>query len=302
MKYLIWLPWFIALTLTSVGSAQDKVDIAATDLGGGVFMLSGSGGNMGLSTGNDGAFLVDDQFAPLSDEIKATIAKLSKSPVKFWVNTHWHGDHTGGNENFGTDGAIIVAHDNVRERLSSDQFIEMFNSNVKASPKNALPIITFYREISFFQNGQSIRLLHVKNAHTDGDAFVYFYEADVMHMGDVFFNGSYPFIDVGNGGSIDGVIAAQKLALVWMTDRTKIIPGHGPLASRSDLVEHRQMLIEVRDAVAATIDRGLSVEQAVAADPLSALNAKWGNGFIKSEVMVKMVYEDLVKNASKTAN
>ncbi len=275
--------------------AQD-VEIRATDLGGGVYMMTGSGGNLGLSVGDDGAFLIDDQFAPLSDKIKAAIAEVSGSPVRFLVNTHWHGDHTGGNANFANDGAIIVAHKNVRKRLTKDHFIEAINYDVKASAAVALPVITFAKEINFYQNGQSIHILHVENAHTDGDALIYFEEADVLHMGDTFFNKSYPFIDTSTGGSINGVIAAHERALAIITQSTKIIPGHGVLANRADLQNNLAMLKEVRSKILKTIADGLDADAAVAADPLATLNEQWGGGFINAERMVRIVHADLSKS------
>ncbi|PHR60950.1 MAG: MBL fold metallo-hydrolase [Robiginitomaculum sp.] len=278
---------------TAADDPTPKTKIEATDLGSGIYMLTGRGGNMGLSTGADGAFLIDDQYAPLSSQIKAAIANLSDTPVRFLINTHWHGDHTGGNESFGDDAAIIVAHENVRKRLSTDQVLKLWNSQVKASPQIAWPVITFTEEISFHQNGQRIDVRHVADAHTDGDAFVYFVEANVLHMGDVFFSGRYPFIDTGSGGSIDGVIAAQKVALALVTDDTKIIPGHGALANQADLVASLAMIETVRERVAKAIADGMTLEQAQAADLLADLNEQWGGGFINGETMVKIVYGDL---------
>ena len=291
---------FWAATMLAVpAQAQDNefadVKIETTDLGSGLYMMQGAGGNLGLSTGKDGAFLIDDQFAPLSTKIKTAIGKVSANPVRFLVNTHWHYDHVGGNESIGKDGAIIVAHNNVRKRMSTDQFIKAFKREIKASPAIAWPIITFNDEISFYQNAQNIHVFHVKNAHTDGDAMVYFEDADVLHMGDVLFNKMYPFIDTGSGGSIDGMIAAQERALALITDDTKIIPGHGPLANKADLQSNLAMLKAVRSAILKTIAEGKSEDEAVAADPLSALNAEWGNGFIKAEPMVRIVYGDLSK-------
>ncbi len=269
------------------------VKIKTTYLGNGIYMMAGSGGNMGLSTGPDGAFLIDDEFAPLSKKIKAAIGKVSKNDVRFLINTHWHGDHAGGNTNFGKGGAIIVAHNNVRKRLSKDQFMKAFNRHVPAAPAIARPIITFSDEIGFHQNGQDIHIIHVKNAHTDGDAFVYFEQANVLHMGDVFFNKMYPFIDTGSGGSIDGMIAGQERALTLVNDDTKIIPGHGPLGTKADLESNLAMLKAVRMAVLKTIAQGKTADEAVAANPLAALNDEWGGGFIKPDRMVRNTYMDL---------
>jgi len=288
----------VLLTVSPAWAQQGRfanVEIKSTDLGSGIYMLTGAGGNIGLSIGKDGAFLVDDQFAPLTDKIKTAIAVHSKTSVRFLINTHWHGDHTGGNANFGVDGAIIVAHENVRKRMSTDQFMKVFNNKVEAAPDIALPIITFTREITFYQNAQTIEIIHVGNAHTDGDAFVYFREADVLHMGDLFFNGTYPFIDTGSGGGIDGLIAALERALNLSTKNTKIIPGHGSLANQGDLQANVLMLKQVRSAISALIAQGLSVDQSIAADPLATLNEKWGKGFIKPELMIRIVHADLSK-------
>ena len=292
----------IALGALSAAAQDDagrfaKVQINSTDLGSGIYMLTGAGGNMGLSTGADGAILIDDEFAPLSERIRAAIGKLGKTPVHYLVNTHWHGDHTGGNAHFGEAGAVIVAQDNVRKRLSTDQFMKAFKRTTKAAPAIAWPVITFNDEISFYQNGQTIHVFHVKNAHTDGDSMIYFEPADVLHTGDVLFNKMYPFIDTGSGGSIDGMIAAQERALALVTDTTKIIPGHGPLATRADLAHNLAMLKAVRTAVLKTIAEGKSVDEAVAADPLKALNEEWGGGFIKAEQMVRLVYGDLSRKS-----
>ncbi len=298
---ILLLAVFAAVSFSASAQAQDdrfaKVQIKTTDLGHGIYMLAGAGGNMGLSTGADGAFLIDDEFAPLSARIKAAIARASDSPVHYLVNTHWHGDHTGGNANFGEAGAVIVAQDNVRRRLSTDQFMKAFGRTTKAAPKIAWPVITFNDEISFYQNGQSIHVFHVRNAHTDGDSMIYFEPANVLHTGDVLFNKMYPFIDTGSGGSIDGMIAAQERALALVTDDTRIIPGHGPLATKADLADNLAMLKAVRRAVLKTIAEGKSVDEAVAADPLKALNARWGGGFIKPEQMVRIVYGDLVRKS-----
>jgi glyoxylase-like metal-dependent hydrolase (beta-lactamase superfamily II) len=198
----------LALPMSSVAQDFDKVELKTTAVGGSVHAIFGRGGNIGVSAGEDGVFLIDDQFAPLSDKIKAEVAALGAGEVRFIVNTHWHFDHTGGNEIFGADGALIVAHDNVRERMSVDQFIAAFDREVPASPKVALPVVTFDDGVTFHLNGDTIRVIHVPHAHTDGDAIVHFSTANVIHAGDTVWTSGYPFIDTGSGGSIDGVIAA----------------------------------------------------------------------------------------------
>ena len=186
------------------------VEIQTTSLGDGLAMLQGAGGNLGVSTGPDGVLLIDDQYAPMTDKIRAAIAELSNDPVRFVLNTHWHRDHTGGNENLGRGGAVIIAHDDVRKRMNSGQYFALRDTTIPASPRAALPIVTYSDGLTLHLNGQTIDVLHVDPAHTDGDSIVYFREADVLHLGDIFFAGRYPFIDLSSGGRVDGIIAAAK--------------------------------------------------------------------------------------------
>lgn len=272
-----------------------QTTIKVTPVAAGIYMLQGAGGNIGLSVGADNAFMIDDQYAPLTPKIKAAIATVSSKPVQFLMNTHWHGDHSGGNENMSGEGAIIVAHDNVRTRMRSDQLIQAFNSKVPASPKAALPIVTFSEDLSLYVNGDSIRAIHVRNAHTDGDVIVIFQKADVVHMGDVFFNGMYPFTDVSSGGSVDGMIAAVDKALSMTRAKTRIIPGHGPLANRDDLVRYRNMLKATRDRVARLVAQRRSLPQVLAAKPSADYDAVWGKGFLKPEQFVTILYSDLAR-------
>jgi glyoxylase-like metal-dependent hydrolase (beta-lactamase superfamily II) len=280
--------------------AQDfsKVEIKTTKLSETVYMLTGSGGNLGLSAGEDAVFLIDDQFAPLTPKITAAIAQVTKQPVKFLLNTHWHYDHTGGNENFGRAGSIIVAHENVRKRMSTDQVIEFFNQPIKASPKAALPVVTFNGAMSFHINGEEIRGIHVPRAHTDGDTIVHFLGSDVLHMGDVYFNGYYPFIDTSGGGTIDGVIAACDQVLGIVTDRTRIIPGHGPLSTKAELQAYRDMLATVSGRIKKMIADGRKLEEITAASPVTEdYDAKWGKGFIPPHKFREMVAMNLLRNA-----
>jgi len=273
-----------------------EVQITREKVADGIWMLQGAGGNLGLAAGEDGAFLIDDQFAPLTDKIRASVAEVTDQPIRFLLNTHWHFDHTGGNENFGKAGVLIVAHDNVRERMSVDQLMEAFNREVPAAPKAALPVVTFNDEVTFHLNGETIRVLHVPPAHTDGDSIIHFQKADVVHMGDVLFNGGYPFIDLGSGGSVDGVLAAVNRVLAMTDADTKFIPGHGPLASRGDLVAYRDMLQEVRARVAALVAEGKSLEEVQAAKPTEDLDETWGGGFINGETIVGIVYGSLTRD------
>jgi glyoxylase-like metal-dependent hydrolase (beta-lactamase superfamily II) len=252
-------------------------------------MLVGSGGNLGLSVGNDAVFLIDDQYAPLTPKIQAAVATITKKPVQFVLNTHWHGDHTGGNERFAEAGALIVAHDNVRKRMSSEQFLDFFKMRVERSPQAALPLVTFSADVTFHINGDEVFAFHCPAAHTDGDAIVHFRRADVMHMGDIFFNGFYPFIDASSGGSADGVIAAVDRALALATDKTRIIPGHGPLATKADLKVYRDMVATVQGRVRSQLAAGKSVQEIVDSKPTKEFDEKWGNGFIKPDSWVTML-------------
>lgn len=275
-------------------AAQDfsGVEIKVQQLAPGVAVLFGAGGNIGLSYGEDGNAIVDDQFAPLTDKIVAAVRTLDPDPVRFVLNTHWHGDHTGGNEEFGKRGAVIVAHDNVRTRMSSEQFIAAFDERVPASPKGALPVVTFDDGVTLHLNGDTIHVVHVANAHTDGDSLVHWQKADVLHMGDTFFNGeTFPYIDLSTGGSIDGMIAAADRGLELAGAGTKIIPGHGPMGTRADLAAYRAMLADIREKVAVAIDAGQTLAQIQAAKPA----ARYGmpDGFVKPDQFVEAVYESL---------
>lgn len=292
-----------AVLLPSASLAQpkwDEVQINTSKLAEGVYMLQGWGGNLGLSVGPDGAFLIDDQYAPLSKKIKAAIAEVSKNDVKFVLNTHWHGDHTGGNENFGQAGAMIVAHENVRARLSKAQALVFFESQYEASPEGALPVVTFTDAMTFHWNGDDIRVFHVKNAHTDGDSVIHFRKANVIHTGDVVFNGYYCFIDYEHGGSIDGVIEAVSRILELADSKTMIIPGHGPLTGHEELAGYRDMLTTVRDRIDLLMKDGKSADEIVAAKPTAEFDAEWGNGFIKADDWVRMVHTGMVARRDGT--
>jgi glyoxylase-like metal-dependent hydrolase (beta-lactamase superfamily II) len=215
--------------------------------------------------------------------------------VRFVLNTHWHGDHTGGNENLGRAGALIVAHDNVRTRMSTDQFMNNLADTVKASPRGALPVVTFSDTVTFHINGDEVRAFHVPPAHTDGDAIVHFRRADVVHMGDTYFNGLYPYIDLSSGGSVDGVIAAADRVLAMAGEGTRIIPGHGPLSGRAELRAYRDMLSTVRDRVRGLAREGKTLQQVQAAKPSAEFDAKWGGGFMKPDSFVRVVYGSVVR-------
>lgn len=271
----------------------DEVQIETIHVSGNVYMLVGSGGNLGLSVGDDGAFLIDDQFAPLTEKILAAIQSLTESNVQFLINTHWHGDHTGGNENMGKVGAIIVAHENVRKQMTVDHFLAAFNSTTPASPESALPVVTFTESVTFHWNADEIRVFHVDPAHTDGDSVIHFKKANVIHAGDVFFNGMYPFIDTSTGGNLNGMISAAKIILDLATDETKIIPGHGPLATRADLEGYYEMLVTARDLIKEQVDAGKTRDEVIAAKPTASLDAAWGGGFLPPDMWVGIVYDGM---------
>ena len=289
------LSFALAFAVAPAAATQvnyDTVQVRTVKVGEGVYMLQGAGGNIGLSVGGDGAVLVDDQYAPLSDKIKTAVAALG-GPIRFVLITHWHWDHNGGNENFAKSGAVIVAHDNVRRRLSTEQFVAAFKQRVPPSPVAGLPVVTFTDALSFYLNGDSINVFHVAPAHTDGDAIIWFRRANVIHMGDTFFNGRYPLVDLSNGGSIDGMVGAVDRVLALADANTKIIPGHGPLGDRAALQTYRNMLATIRDRIRQAVAAGQTLEQVQAAKPTAEFDAVWGNGRITPALFVEILYTDL---------
>ena len=248
----------VAAGVPAPGLAQDftQVEFTSHDLGAGLTLLRGAGGNLVASVGDDGVFLIDDEYAVLAPKLRAAVAKLSDRPVRFVVSTHWHSDHTGGNEALAGDGAVLVAHEAVRVRMSRDQFIAGLGRNVPASPAAALPVVTFAEGLRLHLNGHAVRVIHVANAHTDGDALVHFEDAGVLHMGDTYFAGMYPFIDLSSGGSLEGMIAAVDRGLALCDAKTRVVPGHGPLSDRAQLEDTRAMLASVRERVSSAIAAG----------------------------------------------
>jgi glyoxylase-like metal-dependent hydrolase (beta-lactamase superfamily II) len=297
-----FVPTALAATLAllgpGVGAGQDfdAVQIRTEHVAEGVYMLIGQGGNIGVSVGDDGVFVIDDQFAPLTPRILGAIREITPDRVRFVFNTHWHGDHTGGNENMGEAGALLVAQENVRRRLSMDQILERVGRPVDttlAAPEAALPVVTFTEDISFHLNGDEVHAFHVAHAHTDGDAIVHFVGADVVHMGDTFFKDRFPFIDTASGGSIDGLIAAVGRALAVMDADTKVIPGHGTLSDREAVRTYRDVLKDVRDRVAAMIAQGASLEEILAARPAADHATRWALDEPDEHSFVETVYRSL---------
>ena len=268
----------------------DTVQIRTTELAKGVHVLFGSGGNIGVSVGDDAVFIIDDQFAPLTPKILAAIRALTDKPVSFVLNTHWHFDHTGGNENFGKAGALIVAHDNVRKRMSTEQFMAAMNRRDPPSPKAALPVVTFSEGVTFHINGDSVVVTHVAPAHTDGDAIVHFQKANVVHMGDVFNNTGLPFIDLSSGGSVHGVIAAADKVYAMTNAQTKIVPGHGQVTDRNRLKAWRDAVVAVRTRVQTEVRARKTIEQVLALKLTAPYEKEWPGGH---ERFVRAVYEEL---------
>ncbi|WP_042504370.1 MBL fold metallo-hydrolase [Algibacter lectus] len=264
-------------------SKFDKVNIKTTKLSDHIYMLEGSGGNIGVSVGNDGVFIIDTQFAPLTPKILTAIKKLSDQPVKIVANTHHHGDHTGGNENLGDSGATIIAHENVRKRL------------LEKSAKSAIPVITFNDKLNIQMNNEQVAIFHVENAHTDGDAMLYFTESNVLHTGDTYFNARYPYIDINSGGSINGYINAVKSGLMAVDNDTKIIPGHGNLSNKAEYLTFLNMLETVKAAVLKEIENGKTEDQVSENTSLTKTydDLGYGDHFINSKKMRRTVYQSL---------
>jgi len=278
--------FFVLISLSyNAQSRFDKVTIETTKLTDNTYMLVGAGGNIGVSVGEDGILIIDNQFAPLTDKIVVALKTLSDKPVKIVMNTHHHGDHTGGNENFGNLGATIMAHDNVKKRLK------------EKSPAIALPVITFNDKLTVQMNGEAVMVIHVDNAHTDGDALLYFTESNVLHTGDTYFNGRYPYMDLNSGGSVDGYINAVKTGLMLVDENTKIIPGHGKLSNKAEYETFLKMLETLKANVMAEIKKGKTEDEIASNTEITkiydALN--YGCCFINSEKIRRTIYRSLKK-------
>ncbi|HXI57353.1 MAG TPA: MBL fold metallo-hydrolase [Polyangia bacterium] len=282
-----------------------KVTLKTSPVAGTVSMIEGengfAGGNVAVSVGDDGVFLVDDEIAPMTPKLKAALAALSKKPVRFLINTHWHSDHTGGNPAMAASGAVIMAHDNVRKRLSVDQVLDFLGKKMefKALPPAALPVVTFGDDVTLYLNGDEIHIFHVPPAHTDGDAIVHFKKANVIHMGDTFMTMSYPVVDIPNGGLYHGFITAADKVLALCDDSTKIIPGHGPMASRAELKAWRDMLATIGERVGKLAAAHKSLDEIKAAKPTAEFDAKWGQVMVKGDQVIELVYKSLPAPAEK---
>ena len=271
------------------------VPVTTTDLGDGLYMLQGRGGNVGVLAGDDGVFVIDSQYADMAPGILSAINEIAGEIPRYLVNTHWHGDHTGGNAIIGDTGATIIAHNGVRDRVTVDVTRDFFGqeNTTPAAPPEAWPVITFNDQMTLFLNGQTVRLIHAPDAHTDGDTFVYFEQANVLHTGDLMFNGMFPFVDITSGGSFPGFVAASEAMADAIDDETRIIPGHGALASKSDIGLTLEMLNGVMAAVQAEIDAGKDIDAVLEAAPLTPWVEDWATGFMTEPVFTRLVYAGL---------
>jgi cyclase len=299
--------FFFSFSLAARAQMPDtaKVTLKTTPVAGAISMIEGAngfaGGNVGVSVGEDGVFVVDDALQPMTPKLKIALAALSKKPVRFVVNTHWHADHSGGNPALAAMGAVIVAHDNARKRLSVDQFREYAGQKMTfpALPPAALPVVTFAEDVTLHVNGDEIHVIHVPPAHTDGDAIVHFKNANVINTGDTV-TASFPLVDVESGGQYEGFITAADRILALCDDATKIIPGHGPLMTKADVVAWRQMLIDVRDRIAKLDPAKKTLEEIKAAKPLASIDARWTQGFVKADQLIEAVYKTRPAAPEKT--
>jgi glyoxylase-like metal-dependent hydrolase (beta-lactamase superfamily II) len=292
----ILIPFLLVIfTITAHAQQRDfsQVQIKATKVAGNVYMLEGSGGNIGVSVGADGILIVDDQFAPLADKIRAALKGLNPGKLRFILNTHWHGDHTGGNVEFGPE-APIIAHDNVRKRLATEQRSEFSNRTTPPSPKEALPVITFDQALSVHFNEEEIRAIHYPRGHTDGDSVIFFTSSNVVHLGDNFFAGAFPFVDLDSGGSVDGLTKNIGEIIAKIPAGAKLIPGHGPISTIEDLKAYHGMLQETTEIVRQKIAAGKTLDQ-IKGEGLPAKWQSWGAGFIKTDMWIETVYRSLRK-------
>lgn len=292
MKKFLLLTVSLLLAISAQAQTDfSKIEIKATKVAGNVYMLEGSGGNIGVSVGDDGLLIVDDQFAPLADKIRAALKGLADKKLRFILNTHWHGDHTGGNVVFGPEAAII-AHDNVRKRLATEQKSTVFNRTTPPSPKEALPVITFNNSLTVHFNGEEIRAIHFPQGHTDGDSVIFFSSSNVVHLGDDFFAGRFPFVDLESGGTVEGLTRNIGEIIEKIPAGAKLIPGHGPISTLDDLKSYHRMLQQTTEIVRQKIAAGKTVDQ-IKSEGLPAEWEPWGAGFIKTDRWVETIYKSL---------
>ena len=294
MRKLLWCLIVLAFVAAAQGQDFSKVQIKVTKVAGSVYMLEGAGGNIGVSVGEDGIVIVDDQFAPLAEKIQAALRQITDKPVRFVINTHWHFDHTGGNAYFQKQGPII-AQENVRERMKNGA--NLLGTEVKPAPKEALPIITFNDRATVHLNGEDIRAIHFPHGHTDGDAVIFFPQSNVVHMGDDFVTYGFPFIDLASGGGVRGMIAAVEKVMATVPADAKVIPGHGQLSTVADMKPFVAMLKDCMGRVQKGIDRGKTLEQLKQQKVLAGYEIWGGEGkFITTDKFIETLYNDLKGN------
>lgn len=290
----ILLPVCLLVFTFSIHAQQrdfSQVQMKVTKVAGNVYMLEGAGGNIGVSVGADGILIVDDQYAPLADKIRAALKGLNPGKLRFILNTHWHPDHTGGNAVFAPE-APIIAHDNVRKRMATEQRSELFKSTTPAAPKEALPVITFNQTLTVHFNGEEIRAIHFPHGHTDGDSVVFFTQSNVVHLGDDFFAGRFPYVDLDSGGSVEGLAKNIGEIIGKIPEGAKLIPGHGPLSTVEDLKTYHNMLLQTTDIVRQKIAAGKTLDQ-IKTEGLPDEWKSWGTGFIKTDLWLEIVYRSL---------
>jgi len=287
---VVALTYFLFLGESTAQSGMDNVIITTEKVAPNIYVLFGSGGNIGLAVGEDYAYMIDDQFGPLSEKILAAVKQITDKPLKYVVNTHWHGDHTGGNENMANQGAIVVANEAVRKRMSQPRTGETESS----TPYKALPEITFTDEMTIHLDpNNTMMVFHMESAHTDGDSFIYFPESNVIHLGDNFPNGGYPFIDLNSNGDIEGLVTNLNRALFLVNNQTKIIPGHGKVSDRATLKAYRDMVDTVRERVKSAKSQGKSLEEIQKMGLSKEWDDEFGKGFINSERFIESVYKSV---------
>ena len=270
------------------------LELNTTKLTDSMYVIHGSGGNVILSIGNDGIILVDDQYAPVTEKMKSVVTNITNKPIKFVINTHWHPDHTGGNERLGEEGAIIVSHENVRKRLKYDQFFEMINQTIPALSKKGLPIITFSDNMTFYQDADEIRITHLDKGHTDGDSAVYFTQNNVIHIGDDFSDKAYPFLDLSTGGSIDGLISSLQSIISMINNDTIIVAGHSGISNQTKVKDYLSMLIDVRSLISNMIKEDKTLNEIIQSKPTAKYDTTyWDYSFIKPKHLVTNIYESL---------
>jgi len=287
--------WFAGASLAEAQSPDPaKIEYRSEKLTDNLHVLFGAGGNIAVLTGPDGALVVDSDVAAMSPKLRGALAMVSAQPVRFLINTHFHFDHTGGNPTLGRSGVVIVAQDNVRKRLMARQVINVGTDIVmEPTPSEGLPMVTFENALSFHVNGEEIAVNHVEHGHTDSDAFVFFAKANVLHTGDLMMSIGYPFVDAGNGGSLRGLIAGHERALALCDERTRVIPGHGPIVGKAELQAYHDMLATIWQRIASQVKKGRTLDQVLASKPTQEFDERWGKGFITPQALVQRAFIEL---------